>query len=130
MNKIDWKNIYKINLSNAGIKHDIIKLILVRKILNKYSRKHWLRIYTEYELENRLKPDIYVEDIKNKSVIIYEIQKEYTPEWIKEKSKQYKEYENYQEKHFNYSVDFIPLDLNVFTDDINEIEEKLEEYLF
>ena len=125
---VDWENLYKVRLASSDKemdKHDIIKLLLVRKILQKYKRKDWIRIYTEFELENGLKPDVYFEHVRDKSVIIYEIQKDYSTQWLKEKTKQYEDYEVY-----NFTVDFIPIDLNLFTDDINEISKKLEEYIF
>ena len=125
---VDWDNLYKVRLASSipeMDKHDIIKLLLVRKILRKYKRKDWLRIYTEFSLENGLKPDVYVEDIKNKSILIYEVQKDFSKEWLKTKTKQYNDY-----KVYNFTVDFIPIDLNKFTDDINEINEKLEEFVF
>ncbi|HDK42034.1 MAG TPA: hypothetical protein ENG87_01540 [Candidatus Pacearchaeota archaeon] len=127
--KTDWKNLYKIKLASfipEMDKHDVIKLLLVRKILQKYKRRSWIRIYTEFELENSLRPDIYFENIKDKSVVIYEIQKNYTEEWLKEKTKQYS---NYKVPFFN-SVDFIPINLNLFSNDIREISKKLEEYVF
>jgi len=123
---VDWENLYKVKLSNAGIKHDVVKLILVRKILDKYPRKDWIRVYTEFEIDNNLKPDVYFENVKDKSIVIYEIQKEYTKAWLEQKTKEYQEYEV---PYFN-SVDFIPINLNLFTDDINEINKKLEEFIF
>ena len=126
--KTDWENLYKVKIGNsdeAFQKHEVVKLLLVMKILRKNKRKHFLRIYTEFELENKKKPDVYVEDLKNKSILIYEIQKDYSPSWIKETTKAYKNYEVY-----NFTVDFIPINLNLFTDDINEINEKLEEFVF
>ena len=126
--KTDWENLYKVRIGNSDEsfqKHEVVKLLLVMKILRKNKRKHFLRIYTEFELENKKKPDVYVEDLKNKSILIYEIQKDYSPSWIKETTKAYKNYEVY-----NFTVDFIPINLNLFTDDINEINEKLEEFVF
>jgi len=125
---VDWDNLYKVRLASsdeAMDKHDVVKLLLVRKILQKYKRKDWIRIYTEFELENGCKPDVYFENVKDKSVIIYEIQKDYSKEWLAEKTKQYKEYEVEY-----FTVDFIPIDLNTFTDDINEISTKLDEFVF
>lgn len=127
---VDWKNLYKVRLASSipeMDKHDVVKLLLVRKILRKYKRKDWLRIYTEFELSNGLKPDVYVENIKTKSILIYEIQKEYTKEWLKEKTKQY---ENYKSPLDYCTLDFIPIDLNLFTDDINEINKKLDKFIF
>ena len=128
MGNIDWENLYKVRIGNSDEsfqKHEVVKLLIVMKILRKYKRKDWLRIYTEFELENGKKPDVYVEDIKNKSILIYEVQKDFSKEWLKTKTKQYNDY-----KVYNFTVDFIPIDLNKFTDDINEINEKLEEFVF
>jgi len=123
---VNWDNLYKIRLSNTSLKHEVVKLLLVKKILEKYPTKDWIRVYTEFELENGLKPDIYFENVKDKAIIIYEIQKDYSDNWLKEKTKQYNEYEV---PYFN-SVDFIPINLNLFTNDIDEIYEKLEEFVF
>ncbi len=125
---VDWSNLYKVRLASsdkAMDKHDVVKLLLVRKILQKYKRKDWIRVYTELELENGLKPDVYFEHIKDKSIIIYEIQKDYSTQWLKEKRKQYEEYDVPY-----FSVDFIPIELDNFTDDINEISNKLDEFVF
>ncbi len=125
----DWNNLYKIRLASfipEMDKHDVVKLLLVRKILQKYKRRNWIRIYTEFKLGNGLKPDVYFENIKDKSVIIYEIQKNYDKKWLDEKTKQYS---NYQVPFFN-SVDFVPINLNLFSNDIEEISKKLEEYIF
>ena len=126
---VDWDNLYKVRLASSipeMDKHDIIKLLLVRKLLRKYRRRDWIHIYSEFRLDNGNIVDVYFENVKDKSVVIYEIQKEYTKEWLKTKTKQYKDYEV---PYFN-AVDFIPIDLNLFTDDINEINEKLEEFVF
>ena len=126
--KTDWENLYKVKIGNsdeAFQKHEVVKLLLVMKILRKNKRKHFLRIYTEFELENKKKPDVYVEDLKNKSILIYEIQKDYSPSWIKETTKAYKNYEVY-----NFTVDFIPIDLNDCPENIEEITKWLEKYVF
>ncbi len=79
---IDWNNLFKIRLSNiiseSMDKHDVVKLLIVRKLLRKYkSNKNWIKIYTEQSLEN-IKSDIYFENLKDKSIICYEIQKTIT----------------------------------------------------
>ena len=125
---VNWNELYKVRLASSDKemdKHDIIKLLLVRKILQKYKRRDWIRIYTEFELENGLKPDVYFEHVRDKSVIIYEIQKDYSTKWLEERTKQYEEY-----KVHNFTVDFVPIELDAFTDDINEISNKLDEYIF
>ena len=126
--KTDWENLYKVKLASSIPEmdlHDVVKLLLVRKILRKNKRKHFLRIYTEFELENKKKPDVYVENLKDKSILIYEIQKDYSSSWIKETTKAYKNYEVY-----NFTVDFIPIDLNDCPENVEEITKWLEQYVF
>ena len=125
---INWSELYKVKLASSIPEmdlHDVVKLLLVRKILRKNKRKHFLRIYTEFELENGKKPDVYVENLKDNSILIYEIQKNYSPSWIKETTKAYKNYEVY-----NFTVDFIPIDLNECPENISEITKWLEQYVF
>ncbi len=79
MGNIDWSNLFKVNIANSDNsfqKHEVTKLLVVMKILNKTKIKNWLRIYTEFQIENGKKPDVYVENLKEKSIVIYEIQKE------------------------------------------------------
>ena len=124
----DWNNLFKIRLSNivdeSMDKHDIVKILIVRKILRKYKKRAWLRIYTEFKLDG-MKPDIYFEDIKNKSVVCYEIQKNFSKTWLKEKTEQYN---NYEIPYF--TLDFIPINLNKCPDKISKLNEYLEQFIF
>ena len=125
---VDWDNLYKVRLASSipeMDKHDVVKLLLVRKILRKYKRRDWIHIYTEFKLENGNIVDVYFENVKDKSVVIYEIQKEYTKEWLKTKTKQYKDYEVPY-----FTIDFIPIDLNDCPENIEEINKWLEKYVF
>ena len=126
----NWDNLFKIRLANFLVPfqhHEVVKLLLVMKLMeNKRRNKSWIRIYTEHELENGLKCDVYYEDIKNKSVIIYEIQKNYTKKWLEEKTKAYENYE----VPFMKTVDFIPIDLNKLSKNIEQLNEQLDEYIF
>lgn len=129
MKTIDWNNLFKVRIANPSDtfqKHEVIKLLLVMKILNKNKRKNWIRVYTEFELENGLKPDIYFENIRDKSVIIYEVQKEWTKEWLDQKTQAYKDYE----VPYMNSVDFIPVNLNECPNDLNEINKWLDKFIF
>ena len=124
----DNKGCYKVKLASLDKsmdKHDVVKLLLVRKLLQKHKRRNWIRIYTEFELENDLKPDVYFENIKDKTVIVFEIQKEYTNLWLKAKETLYLKY---RIPFFN-SLNFIPINLNNFSDNINEINKELEKYV-
>jgi len=126
---VDWENLFKVRLAQADPsmdKHDIVKTLLVRKILFKNrSRKDWIRIYTEFELENGLRPDIYFEDSKTKEIIVYEIQKQFTKTWIGDKAKQYSEFK----KIYFKPVDLIVIPLKELSNDIEEMSKQLEEYI-
>jgi len=125
---IDWSNLYKIRIANPDKsmqKHEIVKLLLVMKLLNKYKQqKQYIKIYTEFQLEGR-KCDIYFENIKTKEILIYEIQKSITTNWL-EKVKEF--YEDYDVLFMK--TDFIVVDLKRLSNDINEIDKQLEEYVF
>ncbi len=127
---INWSDLFKIKIANSSKEfqhHEVVKLLLVMKLIEKHRRnKTWIKIYTEYELDNGLKCDVYYENIKEKSVIIYEIQKNYNKKWLEEKTKAYKDYE----VPFMKTVDFIPIDLNKLSKNIEQLNEQLDEYAF
>lgn len=130
---INWNELYKIRLTKSDEsldKHDIIKTLLVRKILRKNKKKAWLRIYTEWNLNNNsgIKCDICVENLKEKSIVCYEIQKELSDKYIKEKTEQYKKYE--ESEMFFKSVDCIFIPLKELSDNIVELNEQLNKYIF
>ncbi len=81
---IDWANIFKIRIANPDDSfqlHEVVKLIIVMKLLKKYSRnKNLIRIYTEFDMDNGLICDVYFENMKTNEVIVYEIQKNITNE--------------------------------------------------
>lgn len=125
--KTDWNNLFKIRIRNcddAFQKHEVIKLLVVMKLLKKHNKRSFIRIYTEFNL-NGLVPDVYFEDIKLKSVVCYEIQKDFSKKWLEEKTKQYN---NYQVPFMN-AIDFIPININECPDNINEINKWLEKYI-
>lgn len=125
--KTDWNNLFKVRIANPDDsfqKHEIIKLLVVMKLLNKYRRRDWIRIYTEFDI-NGLKPDIYFEHIKEKSIICYEIQKDYSDRWMQGKKNAYTNYRQY-----GMTVDFIPIPLKEAPDNILELNEWLDKYVF
>jgi len=127
--KTDWENLFKIKLGNsdeAFQKHEVVKLLVVMKILQKHPKRNWVRIYTEFTLENGLRPDIYFENLREKSVIVYEIQKQLSPEWLKTKTKQYKDYV----VPLFLPIDFIPIPLKECPDNLDEISKWLDKYIF
>ena len=127
---INWSDLFKIKIANSSKEfqhHEVVKLLLVMKLIEKHRRnKTWIKIYTEYELDNGLKCDVYYENIKEKSVIIYEIQKNYNKKWLEEKTKAYKDYE----VPFMKTVDFIPIDLNKLSKNVEQLNDLLDEYIY
>ncbi len=129
--RTDWSNLFKIKIANPDESfqhHEVVKLIIVMKILKKYqSNKSWIRIYTEFSLENKQKPDIYFEDVKKKFIICWEIKKDYSDKWLDKKTKQYLKYD--EETPF-FKVDFVPINLNKLSKNIEELNKQLDDYMF
>lgn len=127
---IDWNELFKIRISNpdkSRLKHEVVKLLLVMKLMDKYKKdKNFIRIYTEFDLDNNLICDVYFENARTKTVIAYEIQKEYTPLWLKDRTEKYKDWN----VEFMNTSDWIPIDLNKLSDNIEEIYSQLDKYIF
>jgi len=128
-NRTLWSEQFKIRLSKADESmdlHDIIKILVVRKILRNSKNKQWKRIYTEFEIDDgKLIPDIYVEDLKEKSVICYEIQKQCDEKYILEKTKQYNKLDV---PYFN-SIDLIIIPIKNAPTDLEKLNLWLEQYV-
>lgn len=128
MTTTEWDNLFKIKLSNiveeSMDKHDVVKLLLVRKLLRKYKQRTWIRIYTEKELSNGVIPDVYFESIKDKSIVCYEIQKELTNEYTRKKVEQYK---NYEVPYM--TVDLVIIPLKDAPSHIKELNTWLDKYV-
>jgi len=126
---IDWANIFKIRIANPDDSfqlHEVVKLIIVMKLLKKYSRnKNLIRIYTEFDMDNGLICDVYFENMKTNEVIVYEIQKNITNEW---KDKIVNAYKDYTIPYIK-TVDLVIVDLNKCSDKISEINKWLEDYI-
>jgi len=130
MENIKWNEQFKIRLAKADKTmdlHDIIKVLVVRKIIRKYVNKSWLRVYTEHDLnEGKLIPDIYVEDVKAKSIICYEIQKKLDNDYAVIKTKQY----NDMGVPYNFNtLDLIIIPIQMCPDKISEIDKWLDLYV-
>lgn len=127
---IDWNELFKIRISNpdkSRLKHEVVKLLLVMKLMDKYKKdKNFIRIYTEFDLDNGLICDVYFENARTKTAIAYEIQKEYTPLWLKDRTEKYKDWN----VEFMNTSDWIPIDLNKLSDNIEEIYSQLDKYIF
>lgn len=126
--KTDWSNLYKVriaNFDNSFQKHEVIKLLILMKIMAKHRKKFYAKVYTEHQL-NGNKCDVYFEDLKNKAVYIYEIQKQFTKKWMKKQTEHYK---NFEVPYFK-SVNFIPINLNKLSNNLPELNKQLDEYIF
>ncbi len=105
--------------------NDIVKTLIVRKLLRRYKKRAWIRIYCEFKL-NGMTPDIYFENIRTKEVICYEIQKTITKKWEEETIKKYN---SYDVPNFN-SIDLIIIPLNELSNDIRILNKQLDKYIF
>lgn len=125
----EWKDLFKIKFANpekSMLKHEVAKLVIVLRLLEKYKRqRRWIRIYTEFNVLDNKKCDIYFENLKTKEVYIYEIQKRISKDWLKQTKEAYKDYHPI----FMKTVDLIIVDLKKLPDDINKIYEEVEEYI-
>ena len=128
MNRVKWDEQFKVRISQAlksRDKHDVVKLLLVRKLIREHSAdKLYIKIYTEFEVEEGIICDVYFENYRTKEKYAFEIQKDMSKNVIKEKLKKYERWKDY----FS-TTDLIIIDLNKFSDDINQIENKLMEYI-
>lgn len=127
---IDWSELFKIRISNPDktrIKHEVVKLLLVMKLMTQYKKdRNFIRVYTEFDLDNDLICDVYFENVRTKTAIAYEIQKDYSKLWLKDRKERYKEWE----VPLMNTSDWIPINLNELSDNINEIYSQLDKYIF
>jgi len=125
-NAIDWNEQFKIRpRRNASSKHEVIKTLLVRSLIEKYkSNLHWIRIYTEYPIGEGKVCDVYFENILRKEIICYEIQKVVTDKWLKETTKAYQDFESAY-----FDTDWIMIRENDLPETINELDDKLKGYI-
>jgi hypothetical protein len=130
MNSVNWNEQFKIRIANSDKsfeKHEVIKTLLVMKLINKNKKnKDWIRIYTEWDLFEDTICDIYFEDIKNKVCYAFEIQKKIDSEWTNRIVRKYKDWEVFG---FN-SADLIIIPLQKLSDDLNIMSTQLDEYIF
>lgn len=127
---INWNELFKIRISNpdkSRIKHEVVKLLLVMKLMDRYKKdKNFIRVYTEFDLDNNLICDVYFENARTKTAIAYEIQKDYSKLWLKDRTDKYKDWN----VEFMNTSDWIPINLNILSDNINEIYTQLDKYIF
>ena len=127
---VDWQNLFKVKIASSResrIKHEVAKIIIVMKLLEKHRKdKNYIRIYTEFYIAEGIKCDVYYENLKTKEGYAFELQKDFSKEWLKDREKKYKEWKPY----LLTTNDWIPIDLNKLSDDIYIMSKELEEYIF
>ena len=91
---VNWYEQFKIRpRRNTSRKHEIIKILIVLNIMEKYRRNlYWIRVYTEYSIGKKI-CDVYFENIKTKEVICYEIQNNVSEKWLEETRNFYDDFE-------------------------------------
>ena len=105
------------NWGKNGMKYEVVKTILVWKLLEKYKEdKHWIQIFPELEFEEDEYCSIYFVDLKRKIDVIYQITKNEL------KDSKY-------EKFVKDGGTVIAINYKQFPNDINEIEKEIEEII-
>lgn len=124
-----WEDLFKVKIANhddSFQKHECIKLLIVMKLLQKNRHtKNFIRIYTEFPLIDNKRADVYYENAKTKEAVVYEIQNKFTIKWLEETKHAY---DNLTIPFMN-SFDFIPININDFSDNIQEINKQLDKYI-
>lgn len=102
------------NYKVKNTKYEVIKSILIVKLINKYKHiKKWIEIFPELEYEENLTCSIYFVNLKQKKEIIYQIINK------QEELNKFKQTD----------TEIIGININNFTDDIKQIESKIEEII-
>jgi len=127
---VNWKDLFKVKIANPDdsmMKHEVIKLMIVRKLMLKNKKdKNYLRIYTEQDLGDGKICDVYCENLRNKTAYAYEIQKSITKEWKESILRKYKDWEVYGMN----SADLIIIPIRELSDDLNILNKELDKYIF
>lgn len=125
-NKVNYGEQFKIRVRrNTSSKHEIIKTLLVRALIEKYSKNlYWIRIYTEHSIGDKKICDVFFENIKTNEIICYEIQKVITNRWLEETGDFYKNYEK-----IYFTTDWILIKENELSNDIEELQEQIKELI-
>jgi hypothetical protein len=123
---INWNEQFKIRVRrNASAKHEVIKTLLVRNLIEKYkSNLYWTRIYTEYPIGNGKICDVYFENVLKKEIICYEIQKTISDDWLKKTKESYDKFTTPFFKN-----DWMLIKEKELPDDIIELDKKIGELI-
>jgi hypothetical protein len=118
---INFKEQFKIRCKESSMsqaKHLVVKSLIVLMLKDKY--KNQVIVETERLIGRGIVCDVYQELPKEKNKIAYEVQKELTPQYIKETTKKYARFIN---------LDLVIIPLKELPNDLDELIEKLSEYI-
>jgi hypothetical protein len=120
---VNWNELYKIRINNyseAFAKHEVVKLLIVSALLNKYhSKKKYQEIYTEYPVCEGKVCDVYHLNNLTKEEYFYEVQSNISKVWLEQLKQTYGKMEK----------DYIIVDLNKLSDNLPELNKQIKELI-
>ena len=142
--KTDWDDLFKVKIRNfeeSTDKHDIIKLLIMRKLVRKYqNEKKWIRVYAEHPItinkETRI-ADVLFQNIKTKEQYAFEIQRDYKQKWLNSIKEFYKDWDKCLSNMFFKTSDVITIPLDeiladkklTFNELVKELNKELDKYI-
>jgi hypothetical protein len=125
--KINWNEQFKFRISNSDTsrqKHEVIKLLLMMKIIEKHKKeKSWIRVYSEFPIDSQI-TDIYYESLKDKSVVCYEVQKEFNSEYVQRITEAYNKIDIPY-----FTVDLVIIPIRESPKDLDELNKWLDKFI-
>jgi len=119
--KINFSEQFKIRCKESSLsqaKHLVVKSLIVLMLKDKYKNK--VIVETERAIGKGIICDVYQELPNEKNKICYEIQKVDSKQWYEETNKKYDRFSN---------VDLIIIPLKDLPDNLNELIEKLKDFV-
>jgi hypothetical protein len=128
--KIQWNEQNKIRVRESDEsqqKHLIVKALVMLHLKIKHKKhSHWIKLYSEFPTTEGKICDIYYENVKTKEAFAYEIQKDNSSKWKKEIEEAYK---NWEVLGMN-SAEYVIIDINELSDNIEELSDQIKELIF
>jgi len=127
---IQWNEQNKIRVRETDIsqqKHLIVKALIMLHLKIKHKKdSNWIKIYSEFPVTKGKICDIYFENMRTKEAYAYEVQKNVNKEWEEETSKSYENWEMQGIK----TTDYVVVNLNKLSNDINKLGSQIKELIF
>lgn len=129
MSNVDWSNQCKLRIANSKEsfqKHEVIKLLIMMKLLEKHKKNRtFLRMYSEFLIDDKRKCDIYFEDNREKAAYAYEIQKDINKKWLDSTKDFYRDWDVFLMR----TSDLIVVPIRELSDNIIELNKQLDAYV-